>query len=100
MILPTQFVKSQNFYLHIWVKYRNFADEIRKEDRFGCLQPLKNNAKTRNHERPLIIKTALKTMNANILLEAESHSLPVSAMRKQAVVFTTLLLKPQNGILI
>ena len=39
-------------------------------------------------------------MNANILLEAESHSLPVSAMRKQAVVFITLLLKPQNGILI
>lgn len=49
MILPTQFVKSQNFYLHICVKYRNFADEIRKEDRFGCLQPLKNNAKTRVH---------------------------------------------------
>ena len=48
--------RVKTFYLHICVKYRNFADEIRKEDRFGCLQPLKNNAKTRNHERPLIIK--------------------------------------------
>ena len=38
--------RVKTFYLHICVKYRNFADEIRKEDRFGCLQPLKNNAKT------------------------------------------------------